>query len=99
MVRPLGRSGTRSTRRHGGLRAPRAHDRSRPAREHGARRTRHASSDRRPRAEGRSRLSLHTTPVMDAAHRLYEGLGFRRVPERDWLPEPGVPLIGYVLDL
>ncbi|MGH9276506.1 MAG: GNAT family N-acetyltransferase [Acidimicrobiales bacterium] len=53
----------------------------------------------RARAEGRSRLSLHTTPMMAAAHHLYDSLGFRRAPERDWVPEPGVQLLGYVLDL
>lgn len=53
----------------------------------------------RARAEGRRRVSLHTTPAMLAAHALYAGLGFRRVPERDSVPEPGVQLLGYVLDL
>ena len=47
----------------------------------------------------RARISLHTTPAMTGAQRLYEGLGFRRAPERDWIPEPGVQLLGYVLDL
>lgn len=53
----------------------------------------------RARAEGRRRVSLHTTPAMRAAHALYAGLGFRRAPERDSVPEPGVRLLGYVLDL
>lgn len=51
------------------------------------------------RRAGKARISLHTTPAMTAAQRLYEGLGFRRAPERDWVPEPGVTLLGYVLDL
>ena len=51
----------------------------------------------RARSEGRSRLVLHSTPQMTAAHRLYRSLGFRRAPERDWHPEPGVALLGFVL--
>jgi len=47
----------------------------------------------------KARITLHTTPAMTGAQRLYEGLGFRRAPERDWIPEPGVALLGYVLDL
>ncbi|MEU5912481.1 GNAT family N-acetyltransferase [Micromonospora sp. NPDC047527] len=34
-----------------------------------------------------------------AAHRLYERLGFVRVPEKDWSPAPGVDLLGLRLDL
>ena len=52
----------------------------------------------RARAERRARVSLHTTPSMLAAQRLYGRLGFRRVPERD-LSWEGLPLLGYVLDL
>ncbi|WP_319459499.1 GNAT family N-acetyltransferase [Micromonospora sp. RTP1Z1] len=33
------------------------------------------------------------------AHRLYERLGFVRVPEKDWSPLPGVELLGLRLDL
>jgi ribosomal protein S18 acetylase RimI-like enzyme len=51
------------------------------------------------RRAGRRRLSLHTTADMAAARRLYERLGFRRAPERDWVPEEGVSLLGYVLEL
>jgi glyoxylase-like metal-dependent hydrolase (beta-lactamase superfamily II)/8-oxo-dGTP pyrophosphatase MutT (NUDIX family) len=36
---------------------------------------------------------------MVAAHRVYEGLGFVRVPERDWQFEPGQWLLGYRLSL
>jgi len=53
----------------------------------------------RAHREGRLRLSLHTTAEMAPAHRLYAGLGFRRAPERDWKPEPGMCLLGFVLDL
>jgi ribosomal protein S18 acetylase RimI-like enzyme len=53
----------------------------------------------RARAEGRSRLVLLTRPRMTAAHGLYEAMGFRRAPERDCEPEPGIDLVGFVLDL
>ena len=53
----------------------------------------------RARADGRHGIVISTTPVMHAAHRLYEHLGFRRAPERDWVPVPGVELWAYVLAL
>ena len=53
----------------------------------------------RARAAGRARLCLRTTPSMLPAQRLYQRLGFRRAPERDWLVEGDVPLLAYVLDL
>jgi ribosomal protein S18 acetylase RimI-like enzyme len=53
----------------------------------------------RARAGGRSALVLLTLPAMTAAHRLYEKLGFRRSPERDWEFEPGRRLLGYEHDL
>lgn len=53
----------------------------------------------RARDEHRSRIVLLTRPLMTAAHRLYLGMGFRRAPERDWEPEPGLELLGFVLDL
>ena len=53
----------------------------------------------RARAEGKEAVFLHSTPWMTTAHRLYERAGFARVPERDWLPEPDVPLLAFRLDL
>jgi ribosomal protein S18 acetylase RimI-like enzyme len=53
----------------------------------------------RARTEGKARVVLHTTPWMHAAQRLYPRLGFRRAPERDFSPAPGIPLIGYTLEL
>ncbi|MQA83974.1 MAG: GNAT family N-acetyltransferase [Streptosporangiales bacterium] len=44
-------------------------------------------------------LRLSTLPTMRAAHRLYERLGFRRTPERDWSPVPSITLLAYALDL
>ena len=51
------------------------------------------------RSVGKRRMVLSTDPKMVAAHRLYERLGFRRLPERDWSPLPGVHLMAYGLDL
>jgi ribosomal protein S18 acetylase RimI-like enzyme len=53
----------------------------------------------RGRQLGRAGMFLHSTPWMTAAHRLYQGSGFQRVPERDWLPVPDVPLLAFRLDL
>jgi ribosomal protein S18 acetylase RimI-like enzyme len=53
----------------------------------------------RARAAGKRRMVLSTDPGMRAAHRLYERLGFTRLPERDWSPLPGVHLMAYGLDL
>ncbi len=53
----------------------------------------------RARAAGKRRAVISTDPRMTAAHRLYERLGFTRLPERDWSPMPGVDLLVYALDL
>jgi GNAT superfamily N-acetyltransferase len=53
----------------------------------------------RARAEGKARLFLHSGQWMRAAHHLYGSLGFTRVPDRDWEPEPGIPLRAFVLDV
>ena len=37
-------------------------------------------------------------PDMRAAHRIYERLGFRRVPGRDWSPVPGIDLLTFVFN-
>ena len=56
----------------------------------------------RARAAGARRIWLHTEPFMQAAHRLYERLGFVRAPEKDWRfeeeGEPDVILLAYVLE-
>jgi ribosomal protein S18 acetylase RimI-like enzyme len=44
-------------------------------------------------------LRLSTEPIMHAAHRIYQRLGFARTPERDWYPEPGSRLLTYALPL
>jgi ribosomal protein S18 acetylase RimI-like enzyme len=53
----------------------------------------------RARAAGKRRMVLSTDPRMTSAHRLYERLGFTRLPERDWSPMPGVHLRVYEVDL
>ena len=52
----------------------------------------------RARAEGRTAVFLHSLPVMTGAQRIYTRLGFRRVPERDWV-FPDFLLMGFVRDL
>ncbi|MQA78552.1 MAG: GNAT family N-acetyltransferase [Streptosporangiales bacterium] len=49
------------------------------------------------RRDGCATMRLSTSPEMVAAHRLYERLGFRRTPERDWTPAPGHDLLAYAL--
>lgn len=53
----------------------------------------------RARAAGKKRVVLHSTEYMTVAHRLYESMGFRRTPARDWEPRPELRLIGYELEL
>lgn len=58
----------------------------------------HAVLDR-ARELGRSRVVLCSLERMRPAHRLYERVGFTRMPDRDWEPEPGVPLLAYGMEL
>jgi ribosomal protein S18 acetylase RimI-like enzyme len=53
----------------------------------------------RARRAGKRRMVISTDPLMTTAHRLYERLGFTRLPERDWRPEPGVDLLVYSREL
>lgn len=53
----------------------------------------------RARAAGKRRMVLSTDRRMAAAQRLYRRLGFTRLPERDWHPEPGIDLLVYARDL
>jgi ribosomal protein S18 acetylase RimI-like enzyme len=48
---------------------------------------------------GVRQLVLLTLPEMRAAHRLYTGAGFGRLPGRDWSPRPGETLLAYGLKL
>ena len=40
-----------------------------------------------------------TQPDMKAAQHLYEKAGFIRLPERDWAPEPGDPLLAFGMQI
>jgi ribosomal protein S18 acetylase RimI-like enzyme len=53
----------------------------------------------RARAAGKRRVVISTGSYMTAAQRLYERMGFVRLPERDWSPVPGVELLVYAYDL
>jgi ribosomal protein S18 acetylase RimI-like enzyme len=53
----------------------------------------------RARERGHAALVLSSSTTMHTAHRLYERLGFTRLPERDWSPVEGVQLVAYTLSL
>ncbi|MDA2812870.1 GNAT family N-acetyltransferase [Nocardiopsis sp. RSe5-2] len=53
----------------------------------------------RSEAQGAHRVVLSTQPTMAAAQRIYERRGFRRLPDRDWDPFPGLTLLAYGLEL
>ena len=52
----------------------------------------------RARSEDKSKVILHTTLWMHAAHRLYSGLCFKRTQRLD-IDLPQVCLIAFVLEL
>lgn len=58
----------------------------------------HAALDA-ARRDGCTLVRLSSQDDMTAAHRLYERLGFTRVPSFDWSPVPGVELRGFALPL
>lgn len=53
----------------------------------------------RAAAHGCTAVVISTRDFSTPAHRLYEKLGFVRVPELDWSPLPGVDLLALRLDL
>lgn len=55
-----------------------------------------AVCEQRARDAGAGAMVLSSLPEMKDAHRLYERLGYRRQPDRDWAPQPEVDLIAYV---
>lgn len=69
------------------------------ARGHGAGRALVLACMDRARAAGVNRIVISTETGMQAAQRLYYGLGFRREPARDWSPHPGIDLLCYIVDL
>jgi ribosomal protein S18 acetylase RimI-like enzyme len=48
---------------------------------------------------GYTRIVMCSAWNMITAHRVYERLGFTRLPERDWSPLPGTDLYAFTLDL
>ncbi|CAM2902453.1 GNAT family N-acetyltransferase [Saccharomonospora xinjiangensis] len=48
---------------------------------------------------GAKRMVLCSLDTMTAAHRLYERLGFERVPSRDWHTPSGLPLVAFTKEL
>ena len=58
---------------------------------------RHVLDDSRGR--GRAGVVCSSLPEMRAAHRVYQRLGFSRVPPRDWSPVPGVELLAFAIAL
>jgi GNAT superfamily N-acetyltransferase len=53
----------------------------------------------RTRELGLHRLVMSSATYMTTAHRIYERLGFVRIPDRDWSPIAGVDLFAFALDL
>jgi GNAT superfamily N-acetyltransferase len=53
----------------------------------------------RARDLGRRRVLIHSGVWMTGAHRLYGRLGFERLPEMDWVPVPGIELLGFKKEL
>ncbi|MFH9351791.1 GNAT family N-acetyltransferase [Kitasatospora sp. NPDC017646] len=51
----------------------------------------------RSRELGLAGMAFSTRPEMTTAHRVYERVGFRRTPERDWAPFPGMDLMVYTM--
>jgi len=47
------------------------------------------------RTTGLAGVAISTMAEMTGAHRLYERMGFSRVPEADWSPVEGVSLLGF----
>jgi len=53
----------------------------------------------RARAEGFRGVALSSGPDMRTAHELYQRLGFRRAPNRDWQVNERVALLVFALEL
>jgi GNAT superfamily N-acetyltransferase len=54
---------------------------------------------RRCRRLGIKTIGLHTTDFMEVARAMYERMGFKRVPEFDFHPDPNRVVCAYRLDL
>lgn len=53
----------------------------------------------RARVSGKRGIAIFTEPRWTVSHLVYERLGFRRAPDRDWEPEPGFILWAWTLEL
>lgn len=53
---------------------------------------------RKAREQTNSTLIIHTTMAMQAAWKMYEGMGFRRSPDLDFM-QSGFPVFGFRLNL
>ncbi|MFL6142189.1 MAG: GNAT family N-acetyltransferase [Labedaea sp.] len=53
----------------------------------------------RAKEVGAARVMLSSQRTMLVAHRVYERLGFRRAPDRDWVVQPGLSLIAYGVEV
>ena len=54
---------------------------------------------RRCREKGISTIGLHTSELMEIARKMYEKMGFKRVPEFDFHPTPEITVMAYRLDI
>lgn len=70
-----------------------------PARRLGIGRTLVSNCEAIARAEGWNAIALWSRPYQEAAHRLYESLGYARLPERDSVDESGHGRLVFRLDL
>lgn len=55
--------------------------------------------ERRARLAGAAKIGLHTTDLMQTAMKMYEQMGYVRVPDTDFTAAPGVLVKGYRLAL
>lgn len=69
------------------------------ARGHGVARALVEACAERARASGKRGIAILTEPRWTVSHSVYERLGFRRAPDRDWEPEPGFWLWAWTLEL
>jgi ribosomal protein S18 acetylase RimI-like enzyme len=69
------------------------------ARGHGIGRALTLHCERRARAAGWAAIALWSRPAQVEAHRLYESLGYRRVPERDTVDDRGQGRLVFRLEL
>jgi ribosomal protein S18 acetylase RimI-like enzyme len=53
----------------------------------------------RCRKHGTKTIGLHTTELMKVARSMYERMGFKRVPEFDFHPQPDKVVFAYRLDI